>query len=75
MRGTWVGVQEIAGEKAGIFKPGVPAITVPQPEEAMTSLQVPKRAHSCMIEDHGPSLSIHDHSLLNIAGESSKSWY
>ncbi|KAG0466577.1 hypothetical protein HPP92_018157 [Vanilla planifolia] len=30
---------EIAGEKAGIFKPGVPAYTVPQPEEAMTVLQ------------------------------------
>jgi folylpolyglutamate synthase/dihydropteroate synthase len=24
----------IAGEKAGIFRPGVPAVTVPQPPEA-----------------------------------------
>lgn len=32
-------LSQIAGEKAGIFKPGVPAITVPQPEEAMKVLQ------------------------------------
>ncbi|WOL14975.1 folylpolyglutamate synthase [Canna indica] len=30
---------EIAGQKAGIFKKGVPAITVPQPEEAMHVLE------------------------------------
>ncbi|PKA51981.1 Folylpolyglutamate synthase [Apostasia shenzhenica] len=30
---------EIAGEKAGIFKQGVPAYTVPQPEEAMSVLE------------------------------------
>lgn len=30
---------EIAGEKAGIFKHGVPAITVPQPDEAMRVLE------------------------------------
>ncbi|GAY52256.1 hypothetical protein CUMW_140510 [Citrus unshiu] len=30
---------EIAGEKAGIFKYGVPAFTVPQPEEAMRVLE------------------------------------
>ncbi|KAK1299374.1 Folylpolyglutamate synthase [Acorus calamus] len=30
---------EIAGEKAGIFKKGVPAFTVPQPEEAMSVLE------------------------------------
>ncbi|XP_010658519.1 folylpolyglutamate synthase isoform X1 [Vitis vinifera] len=30
---------EIAGEKAGIFKRGVPAFTVPQPEEAMCVLE------------------------------------
>ncbi|KAK6929405.1 hypothetical protein RJ641_005610 [Dillenia turbinata] len=29
---------EIAGEKAGIFKPGIPAFTVPQPREAMSVL-------------------------------------
>ncbi|BFG22740.1 hypothetical protein CerSpe_090160 [Prunus speciosa] len=29
----------IAGEKAGIFKPGVPAFTVPQPDEAMCVLE------------------------------------
>ncbi|XP_057866759.1 folylpolyglutamate synthase isoform X2 [Cryptomeria japonica] len=32
-------LSQIAGEKAGIFKPGVPAITVPQPEEAMEVLK------------------------------------
>ncbi|GAB2288563.1 Folylpolyglutamate synthase, partial [Dionaea muscipula] len=30
---------EIAGEKAGIFKRGIPAITVPQPDEAMHVLE------------------------------------
>lgn len=30
---------EIAGEKAGIFKKGVPAYTAPQPEEAMIALR------------------------------------
>ncbi|KAL0402822.1 UNVERIFIED_CONTAM: Folylpolyglutamate synthase [Sesamum radiatum] len=30
---------QIAGEKAGIFKRGVPAFTVPQPEEAMSVLE------------------------------------
>ncbi|XP_051121292.1 folylpolyglutamate synthase-like isoform X2 [Andrographis paniculata] len=30
---------KIAGEKAGIFKSGVPAFTVPQPEEAMRVLE------------------------------------
>ena len=30
---------EIAREKAGIFKPGVPALTVPQDEEAMAALR------------------------------------
>ncbi|XP_038710735.1 folylpolyglutamate synthase-like isoform X2 [Tripterygium wilfordii] len=30
---------EIAGEKAGIFKQGVPAFTVPQPDEAMRVLE------------------------------------
>ncbi|XP_057523740.1 folylpolyglutamate synthase-like isoform X2 [Amaranthus tricolor] len=30
---------QIAGEKAGIFKEGIPAFTVPQPEEAMTVLE------------------------------------
>ncbi|KAF2318906.1 hypothetical protein GH714_011582 [Hevea brasiliensis] len=30
---------EIAGEKAGIFKHGVPAFTVPQPDEAMCVLE------------------------------------
>ncbi|KAM7270941.1 hypothetical protein ACFE04_030155 [Oxalis oulophora] len=30
---------EIAGEKAGIFKYGIPAFTVPQPDEAMRKLE------------------------------------
>ncbi|CAA7392706.1 unnamed protein product [Spirodela intermedia] len=32
-------LREIAGEKAGILKHGVPAFTVPQPEEAMAALK------------------------------------
>ncbi|GMN41419.1 hypothetical protein TIFTF001_010641 [Ficus carica] len=32
-------LREIAGDKAGIFKPGVPAFTVSQPDEAMHALQ------------------------------------
>ncbi|KAK9189415.1 hypothetical protein WN943_018011 [Citrus x changshan-huyou] len=32
-------LEEIAGEKAGIFKYGVPAFTVPQPDEAMRVLE------------------------------------
>ncbi|KAH0887810.1 hypothetical protein HID58_050239 [Brassica napus] len=32
-------LDKIAGEKAGIFKLGVPAITVPQPDEAMCVLE------------------------------------
>jgi hypothetical protein len=32
--------QEIAREKAGILKPGAPALTVPQPPDAMAALQV-----------------------------------
>lgn len=32
-------VQEIAREKAGIFKPGVPAFTVAQPEDALGALR------------------------------------
>ncbi|KAJ6830846.1 folylpolyglutamate synthase-like isoform X2 [Iris pallida] len=32
-------LRQIAGEKAGIFKQGVPAYTVPQPEEAMSALK------------------------------------
>lgn len=31
--------QEIAGEKAGILKPGCPAFTAPQPANAMGALQ------------------------------------
>lgn len=30
---------KVAGEKAGIFKPGVPAVTAPQPSEAMAVLK------------------------------------
>eukprot|EP00897_Mesotaenium_endlicherianum_P007724 jgi/Mesen1/6980/ME000362S06109 len=39
---------EIAGEKAGIFKAGVPAVTSPQPQEAMQALQA--RARELQIE-------------------------
>ncbi|KAL2541636.1 Folylpolyglutamate synthase [Abeliophyllum distichum] len=39
---------QIAGEKAGIFKRGVPAFTVPQPEEAM-----------CVLEEKASQLDVH----------------
>lgn len=52
---------EIAGEKAGIFKYGVPAFTVPQPDEAM-----------CVLEENASKLDVPlkvipplDASLLN----------
>ncbi|KAI8032202.1 Folylpolyglutamate synthase [Camellia lanceoleosa] len=52
---------EIAGEKAGIFKQGVPAFTVHQPDEAM-----------CVLEEKASQLDVHlqvapllDVSLLN----------
>ncbi|XP_027110913.2 folylpolyglutamate synthase isoform X1 [Coffea arabica] len=38
---------QIAGEKAGIFKRGVPAFTVPQPDEAM-----------CVLEDRASELDV-----------------
>ncbi|KAJ8423222.1 hypothetical protein Cgig2_027648 [Carnegiea gigantea] len=38
---------QIAGEKAGIFKEGVPAFTVPQPEEAM-----------CVLEENASKLNV-----------------
>jgi folylpolyglutamate synthase/dihydropteroate synthase len=41
MQAIWLYSQEIAREKAGIFKPGVPALSVPQPPDAMAALQVP----------------------------------
>lgn len=36
----YIVLQEIAREKAGIFKVGAPALTVPQPPDAMAALQV-----------------------------------
>ncbi|XVF23969.1 hypothetical protein REPUB_Repub13aG0085700 [Reevesia pubescens] len=52
---------EIAGEKAGIFKQGIPAFTVPQPDEAMH-----------VLEEKASKLNVHlqvahplDASLLN----------
>ncbi|XVE99634.1 hypothetical protein REPUB_Repub03eG0216700 [Reevesia pubescens] len=52
---------EIAGEKAGIFKHGIPAFTVPQPDEAMH-----------LLEEKASKLNVHlqvahplDASLLN----------
>ncbi len=42
-------LQEIAGEKAGIFKAGVPAFTVPQPREAMQALEV-RTAGACWVQ-------------------------
>lgn len=38
-------VQEIATEKAGIFKGGSPALAIPQPEEAQLALQVLRPPH------------------------------
>ncbi|KAK9683361.1 hypothetical protein RND81_10G134700 [Saponaria officinalis] len=52
---------QIAGEKAGIFKEGIPAFTVPQPEEAM-----------CVLQQNGSKLNVNlqvvsplDPNLLN----------
>lgn len=39
-RATRLSDQEISREKAGIFKVGVPAFTVPQPPDALQALQV-----------------------------------
>ncbi|KAK9282692.1 hypothetical protein L1049_010912 [Liquidambar formosana] len=52
---------EIAGEKAGIFKHGVPAFTVPQPDEAMTVLEE-KASHLDVCLKVAPPL---DANLLN----------
>ena len=40
---------EIARHKAGIFKPGVPVVTVPQPKEAMSVLQQHAESLSCSL--------------------------
>lgn len=40
----------IAREKAGIMRAGVPCFTVPQPQEAMTALEVrPRQKISCVL--------------------------
>ncbi|XP_056176547.1 folylpolyglutamate synthase-like [Syzygium oleosum] len=52
---------EIAGEKAGIFKRGVPAFTVPQPDEAMQVLEE-KASHLDLNLQVAPPL---DANLLN----------
>lgn len=66
---------EIAGEKAGIFKQGVPAFTVPQPDEAMSvledkasilnvSLQIAHPLDNSLLNGH--QLGLHgDHQYLN----------
>ena len=43
-----VGLQEIAREKAGIFKTGVPAFTVSQPQDALQALQVQAQPTQCL---------------------------
>ncbi|GAQ83711.1 folylpolyglutamate synthase [Klebsormidium nitens] len=56
----------IAAEKAGIFKPRVPAITAPQPDDAMEALQ--KRADELQISlDVAPPLeSLEDPSAISL---------
>lgn len=65
---------EIASHKAGIFKPQVPALTVPQPSDAMDVLE--ERAHELMVplqvaepldpKLNGLKLSLSgDHQLIN----------
>ena len=49
-------LQEIAGEKAGIFKAHVPAYTVPQLPEAMQALEV-RTAGKRWVESHGLRLA------------------
>ena len=45
-------MQEIAREKAGIFKTGVPAFTVQQPVDALQSLLVRSFAVACLLVFH-----------------------
>ncbi|XP_038230002.1 folylpolyglutamate synthase, mitochondrial isoform X1 [Dermochelys coriacea] len=40
-------IEKIAWQKGGIFKPGVPAFTVPQPERPLEVLRVRARESSC----------------------------
>ncbi|CAN6805380.1 unnamed protein product [Brassica oleracea] len=48
-------LDKIAGEKAGIFKLGVPAITVPQPDEAM-----------CVLEEKASQLNVPPNLIIEL---------
>lgn len=61
-------IQEIAWQKAGIYKEGVPALTVEQPEEAMAVLKQvaeEKKASSFSVVKRIPQLAV---TKLGIAG-------
>lgn len=48
---------EIAGEKAGILKPGCPAFTVPQPADAMAVIEVSKASSSMLFCCRGRTIT------------------
>ncbi|KMT18409.1 hypothetical protein BVRB_2g025580 [Beta vulgaris subsp. vulgaris] len=54
-------LRQIAGEKAGIFKDGIPAFTVPQPEEAMSALEENASKLNVTLQVTSPL----DHNMLN----------
>ena len=59
---------EIANEKGGIYKPGVPALTVPQVEEAMVVLrQCAASAQSSLLHASPPSTSTSASTTCDIA--------
>ena len=66
----WLGgsLREIAGEKAGIIKPGIPVVTAPQEVEAMTVLE--ERAAACGVELERVRVSYDGE--LGLAGEHQK---
>ncbi|HEY8715359.1 MAG TPA: folylpolyglutamate synthase/dihydrofolate synthase family protein [Candidatus Acidoferrum sp.] len=71
-------IQEIAAEKAGILKPGVPAIVAPQPAEAREVILKRAKALECPVFETNAAFNIQERSTVtsrsseeNIAGEQS----
>ncbi len=66
----WLGdtLEKIAGEKAGIIKPGVPAVSAAQPPEAEQVLRA--RAHECGSELQFVDQSVHE--FVALAGAHQK---
>ncbi|MBV9657278.1 MAG: bifunctional folylpolyglutamate synthase/dihydrofolate synthase [Verrucomicrobia bacterium] len=65
---AWLGstLAEIAGEKAGIFKPGVPAVSAPQPAEAALVLEQTAQRVGTPLQ--WPSLELPGKFSVNLAG-------